>query len=279
MDGMNRQNADIPVLKHWKKFAAGIAVLFIVPIIFSYMPFATVPAGHRGVVTVFGDVRDGALDEGLHLINPLAKVTIIETRLRKLEVPGEGASKDLQTVGTHVAINYELNPKTLSAFFKNVGLEYEERLMPPVIQESFKAVTAKYTAEELITRRDEVKDQVTSNLAGKLTTYSGGGIIVAAVSITNFKFSPAFNAAIEAKQVAEQDALKAKRELERIKIEAEQKIATAKAEAESLRLQKQEITPDLIKLREIEVQRKAVEKWNGVLPTYTGSSMPFLNIK
>ncbi|MBI4667303.1 MAG: prohibitin family protein [Nitrospinae bacterium] len=252
-------------------------VLLVFGLMFS--PITTISSGHHGVVTVFGEVKDEVLTEGLHLVNPLARVIEIETRTRKLEVPGEGASKDLQTVGTHVAVNYRLNAASLSTFYKNIGMEYEERIMVPVIQESFKAITAKYTAEELITRRDEVKDQITANLAGKLTHSSGGGIGVDAISITNFKFSSAFNAAIEAKQVAEQDALKAKRELDKVKIEAEQKIANAKAEAESLRLQKQEITPDLIKLREIEVQRAAVEKWNGVLPVYTGSAMPFINLK
>ncbi len=146
----------------------------------------------------------------------------------------------------------------------------------PAVQEAFKATTAKYTAEELISKRPEVRDQISQFMKDRLLRH---GITIDEFSIVNFRFSESFNQAIEAKTTAEQLKLKAERDLDRIKVEAEQKVASAKAEAESLRLQKQEITPDLLKLREIENQRLALEKWNGQLPQVTGGSVPMINIK
>jgi regulator of protease activity HflC (stomatin/prohibitin superfamily) len=135
---------------------------------------------------------------------------------------------------------------------------------------------AQFTAEELIQRRTEVKSQVQTMLNTRLRK---NYLIVDAVSITDFDFSAEFNTAIEAKQQAEQLALKAQRDLVRIKTEAEQKIAQAKAQAEALRLQKEQVTPQLIELRRIEAQMAAIEKWNGVLPQYTGNGpIPFLNV-
>jgi regulator of protease activity HflC (stomatin/prohibitin superfamily) len=241
-------------------------------------PFASVPAGHKGVVTTFGKVSPDALDAGLHLINPLARVTNLTTRIQKVDSQGDAASRDLQQVTTHIALQFHINPHDVPTFYQHVGLAYEDTVIAPQIQETFKAVTARYTAEELITKREEVRHAIREVIDKKLSELSAGGLIVDDFSITNFAFSHSFNAAIEAKQEAEQLALKAKRDLERIEVEAQQKIAMANAEAASLKAQKQEITPDLIKLREIEVQRMAIDKWDGHLPNVNGGAMPFLNI-
>jgi len=138
-----------------------------------------------------------------------------------------------------------------------------------------KAVTAKYTASQLITQREDVKNNIRLLLKERM---AGFNIVVDDFSIVDFSFSKVFTDAIEAKQTAEQLAIKAQRDLERIKIEAEQKIAQAQAEAESLRLQKTNVTTELIRLREIEMQSKAIEKWDGHLPQYTGGAMPFINV-
>ena len=139
-----------------------------------------------------------------------------------------------------------------------------------------KAVTALYTAVELITQREKVRSEIKEHLKSRLIGYN---ILVDDFSIVNFKFSQQFTQAIEAKQTAEQFALKAQRDLERIKIEAEQKVAQAKAEAEALRLQKANISPELVKLRQIEASLKAIEKWDGHMPKVTSGSVPFIDVK
>ena len=258
----------------------GVVVVLLVAaaLLVRLSPFTSVPAGHKGVVTTFGKVSQEALDEGLHLINPLSRVTNLSTRIQKVDSQGDAASRDLQQVTTHIALQFHLNAQDLPTFYQHVGLNYEETVIAPQIQETFKAVTARYTAEELITKREEVRHAIREVLDKKLRELSAGGIIVDDFSITNFAFSHSFNAAIESKQEAEQLALKAKRDLERIEVEAQQKIAMANAEAASLKAQKQEITPDLIKLREIEVQRMAIDKWDGHLPNVNGGAVPFLNL-
>jgi regulator of protease activity HflC (stomatin/prohibitin superfamily) len=138
-----------------------------------------------------------------------------------------------------------------------VGKNYKDTIIEPAIQEAVKAVTAKYTAENLIVKRDNVSQSINKTLKSKLNDY---GISIKSVNIKNFDFSDRFTNAVESKQEAEQLALKSKQDLERIKTEAEQKIETAKAEAESLRIQKEQITSELIELRKVENQSKAIQK-------------------
>jgi len=256
-----------------------LAIGVVVPILFIWLsPFTIIPAGHRGVVTTFGKVSDVVLGEGLHLIIPIVNtVHKINVQIQKGDGQGEAASKDLQTIHTTVALNYHLKPERVAITFRDIGnLEaVEQRIILPSTQEAVKAITARYTAEELIAKREEVRNNIKGFLVDRLGRH---GIAVSEFSITNFDFSKSFNEAIEGKTTAEQLKLKAERDLLRIKVEAEQKIASAKAEAESLRLQKQEITPELLKLREIETQAKAIEKWNGVLPTTTGGVVPFIGV-
>jgi regulator of protease activity HflC (stomatin/prohibitin superfamily) len=159
--------------------------------------------------------------------------------------------------------------------YSNIGLNYNERVIDPAVKESFKAAAARYTAEELISKRETLKTEVRNYLRDRLQIF---GVVVVELSITDFEFSQEFNKAIESKQTAEQNALRAKRDLERIKVEAEQKIASARAEAEALRLQRQVISPELVQLRQIEAQIKAIEKWDGKLPGVTGGTVPFIQV-
>lgn len=242
-------------------------------------PFVVINAGHRGVITTFGKVNPTVLEEGLHFRIPvMQQVREINVQIQKAEGDGDAASRDLQQVHTKIALNYHLIPTRVAETFQLVGdlTSVGDRIIVPAVQEAFKATTAKYTAEELISKRPEVRDQISQFMKDRLLRH---GIAIDEFSIVNFRFSESFNQAIEGKTTADQLKLKAERDLERIKVEAEQKIASAKAEAESLRLQKQEITPDLLKLREIENQRLALEKWNGQLPQVTGGSVPMINIK
>ena len=244
-----------------------------------FSPLTVVPAGHRGVVTLFGKVDPQPLDEGLHFVNPLCNVVKIDVRVARADSEGEAASRDLQIVHTAITLNYRINPELTSKLYQEVGPGFEQKVIEPAVQEAFKAVTAKYTAEELITKREDVRHNIRLLLSEKINARAVNALSLDEVSITNFRFSQQFSQAIESKQEAEQLALKAQRDLERIQIEAKQRIAQAEAEAAALRVQKQEITPDLIKLREIDAQIKAIEKWNGVLPTtMAGGAVPFLGL-
>jgi len=259
-----------------------IVSFFMVCMIFLFVAgmalgaFYTIDAGERGVFLTFGKASVIESQPGFHFKIPFAQnVVKLETRTKKLEVEADSSSKDLQDVKTIIALNYHLIPEEVTNLYTSIGQSYETRVIAPAIQESVKSVTAKFTAEELITRRSEVRDGIKTELLTRLSKYY---IAVDDFNVVDFQFSEEFDKAIESKVTAEQLKLKADRDLERIRVEANQKIAQAQAEAEALRLQKQEITPDLVKLREIEVQRLAIEKWNGVMPQVTGGAMPLINV-
>lgn len=258
---------------------AKLVVLATVCAITMMGSFTVVSSGHRGVITTFGRVNDRILGEGIHLKLPIADtVHKISVRIEKYAVEAQSSSKDLQHVKAEITLNFHINPGQVGLIYQNIGdLDtLGDKLITPLLQEAVKASTANFTAEELITKRPIVRDLILSHVDGRLQTY---GISVDDLSITHFDFSTTFNQAIEAKVTAEQNFLKAQRDLDRIKVEAAQKIEGAKAEAESLKLQKNELTPELIKLREIEMQREAIQKWDGKLPGYTGGSIPFINVK
>jgi regulator of protease activity HflC (stomatin/prohibitin superfamily) len=265
---MNEQKVDIS-----KIIISGgvVVILFLILLGGLY----TVPTGHRGVLTTFGNPEMDAKPEGLGFKIPIAqKVTDLEVRTQKLEVNADGSTFDLQDVQVVIALNYNVIPESVPKLYTEIGLDYRSRLVDPAVQESVKAVTATYKAEELITKRPQVRSDIKTELKERL---GKSYILVTDFNIVNFQFSAEFDSAIESKVTAEQLKLKAERDLERIKIEKEQLITQAEAEAQALRLQKQEITPELIQLRQIEMMKKAIEKWNGVMPEAT-SGMPFIDV-
>ncbi|MFH1283087.1 MAG: prohibitin family protein [bacterium] len=249
-----------------------VKALIVAGILLSFLllqPWAQIGPGERGVVLNFGAVKGAVLGEGLHFRLPvMQKIIKMDVKVQKATTETVAASSDLQDVTSTLALNYHLVPDKANVVYQSIGVYYKERIIDPAILEVVKAVTARYSAEELITKRPLVSEEMRMTLNERLKTYN---IAVDAFSIVAFSFSRVFAEAIESKQTAEQFALRAKRDLERIKIEAEQKIAAAKAEAESLRLQRENISKDLIELRKIEATLKAIEKWNGVLPQVTGS--------
>lgn len=272
-----------PPLEHilsskWVKF--GLIALAVASLPVNLLPFGIVPTGNRGVVTTFGRVDPIVRTEGLQFIVPIAQqLHLVNVQIQKGEGQGDAASKDLQSVNTRVAINYHIDPLQAANVFQQIGIPeaVSERIIIPATHEAVKAATAQYTAEELITKRAAVRNRIRELLHDRLRHH---GVVIDEFSIISFLFSRGFTDAIEAKTTAEQLKLKAERDLDRIRVEAEQKIAQAKAEAESLRLQKQEVTPQLIRLREIENQRRAIEKWNGILPQVTGQSgIPLIDMR
>lgn len=234
-------------------------------------PFTIVPAGSRGVMTTLGNPSEDVFREGVHLRIPLIQqMHLMDVRISKSEGEGEAASRDLQQVRVKVAVNYHLDPNAAASAFRSVGQSTDEvasRILDPARPEAVKSVTAQFTAEELITKRTQVRDEIAKLLREKMTRH---GLILDEFAIVNFAFSPSFTAAIEAKVNAEQEKLKAERDLMRIRVEAEQKVTSAKAEAESLRLQRQEVSQDVLALR-------TIEKWDGHLPQVTGGAVPLID--
>lgn len=251
----------------------GVSVLFLIIL----KPWVQIGPGERGVVLNFGAVKPEVLGEGLHFRVPIQqKVVVMDVKVQKASTDASASSSDLQEVSSTVAINYHIIPDKANTVYQTIGTGFKERIIDPAVQEVVKAVSARYTAENLITKRSAVSDAMKSTLTERLLVYN---IAVDAFSIVEFSFSKLFMDAIEAKQTAEQLALKAERDLERIKIEAEQKLTTAKAEAEALRIQRANISADLIELRRIEANLKAIEKWNGIMPNVTGSgAVPFIGV-
>lgn len=254
-----------------------VIVVVIIFILIFFRPWVQVGPGQRGIVLNFGAVQKQVMEEGLHLRIPvMQEIVLMDVKVQKAETDAAAASADLQDVTSRVALNYHIVPDQANIVYQNIGVQFKERIIDPAILEVVKAVTAKYTAEELITKRPAVSEAMRRNLMDRLIV---NNIAVDAFSIVTFSFSKVFTEAIESKQTAEQLALKAKRDLDRIKIEAEQKITTARAEAESLRLQRANISPDLIELRRIEANMKAIEKWNGILPQVTGGgAIPLIGL-
>jgi len=265
------------IIEKLKGLGKMLIPIIAVLVLLVFQPWVIVGPGQRGVLMRLGAVQKGVLSEGFHFKIPFVdNVVKINVQVQKNEAKADAASKDLQIISTVIATNYHLMSETVDEVYQKIGLAFEDKLIQPAVQEVIKAVTAKYTAEELIAKRGEVKSAIRTELADRLAVFN---IKVVEVSVADFNFSRTFNDAIESKQVAEQKVAQAKNELDRIKIENEQKISMAKAEAEGLKIQRQEITESLLKLREIENQRKAIEKWDGKLPGVTGGAMPFIQVK
>ena len=255
----------------------GLIIAGIVVGLLILHPWVQIGAGERGIVLNFGAVQDNVLGEGLHFRVPvMQKVAVMDVKVQKSLTSAAASSSDLQEVSSEVAVNYHIMPDKANVVYQTIGIAFKERIIDPAVQEMVKAVTARYTAEELITKRPAVSEEMRATLSERLRAYN---IHVDAFSIVGFSFSKIFMEAIESKQTAEQLALKARRDLERIKIEAEQKITAAQAEAESLRLQRANISTDLIELRKVEANLRAIDKWNGILPQVTGGgAVPFIGI-
>lgn len=257
-------------------------ILGLVVLILVSGSFGTVPAGNIGVKTRFGKVV-GSSQPGLYFKLPFVEhVTKMDVQTQKDQTDATAASSDLQNVTATVAVNYHVESQDASTIFANLGAEYADRVISPAIQESIKSITANFTAEQLITEREKVREGIIVLLTDKLQKF---GIQTDSLNIVNFKFSDTFETAIEAKVTAQQNALAAQNKLVQIQAEAQQIVATAKAQAEAIQIQTQAIQNGggqaYVELQSVKVQQAAVDKWNGVLPTQMipGSSVPFLNLK
>lgn len=233
-----------------------------------------IPAGNVGVVTQFGKPTGELKEPGLYaVLEPLGySVYVMESNvIRSHDIDNASAATfDLQQVSTDITLNFHLasDSKSLVNVYATLRDNFDG-VLGPITLEALKAVTAHYTAQDLIDKRVKVKDELDALLADRLGKY---GIIVDNVSLTQFKFSDQFNSAIEAKVTQEQAALQARAKLDQVKYEAEQTVTRAQAEAESLRLKRQQVTPDLIALQRLEVERAAIDKWDGKMPAVMGGA-------
>lgn len=249
-----------------------IIILAVVAVLLLLDGVGTIGAGERGILLQFGAVKENVFGEGLYFKIPLVqKVVKMDVKIKKDEVSASASSKDLQVVTSRIAINYHLAPDSVNKVWKEVGEDYNERIIAPAIQEAVKATTAKFTAEELIIKRHVVKEQIKNNLAERLVK---NYITVDELNIIAFDFSEAFNGAIEAKVTAEQLKLKAEMDLQRIKIEADQKVAEAEGKAKAIRTEASALSENA-KV----VELRWIEKWDGKTPTYWGGATPFIGLE
>lgn len=240
-----------------------IGIIVIAVVILLASSVRIVESGEVGVRVRFGKASNQPTHEGINLKIPFVEeIKKMNIRVQKIEVTTSSSSKDLQDVEMSLAVNYQIDKKKAVNLYKNVGSNYDEVILEPAIEEGIKAVTSKYTAEELITNRSEVSKQCREELDKKVSKY---GLSINDFNITNFNFSKEFNKAIEEKQVAEQKVLTAKQELEKERIEAEKKIVKAEAEKRSNELKEESLTDNIIR-------EKFIEKWDGHLPKVTGSN-------
>jgi regulator of protease activity HflC (stomatin/prohibitin superfamily) len=227
-------------------------------------PFVIVNAGERGVLMEFGKVQNIILGEGIHVIIPVVNtVEKLSVRVQNQEISAEASSKDLQDVFTDVALNWHILPEEANAIFQEIGNENNviQRIINPAIEEVLKAVMAKYTAEEIVTKRGEVKSAVDQALTTRLRSYH---LAVDDISLVHVHFSEQFSEAVEAKQIAEQEAKRAEFLALKASKEAEAKVNLARGEAEANSLLRDGLTPEIL-------QRQAIEKWNGNLPLIVGN--------
>lgn len=252
----------------------GVVVIGMIILIAS---ITTVPTGYVGVKTRFGQVEDDVIQEGFNLKAPfIESIVKIDCRTQKYEIATEASSKDLQKISNlKVVVNYNVDKNNANNLYKEVGKDYQTVLIEPAILESIKQGISQYTAEETITKRSEVADIILNLLKSKL---ENKGVTVTALNITDLNFSEEFDRAVEQKQIVEQETQKAQYELEKAKVENEKKIENAKADAEVMKQQNEQITDNYLRLKEIENKQKAIDKWNGQLPTTTSDAIPFINV-
>jgi len=267
------------------KAIAGIIVALIIIGVIASAAVTIVDAGHRGVLLHWNavDLTISPLDEGLHFIVPFAdSVVQMEVRTLKFIKATSSASKDLQTVSTEVTVNYHPSVESIHHLYKEVGLDYESRIIQPAIEEVVKQVTANYNAEELITKRPLVKSDIEVEIGKRLRAFN---ISTEVVSITDFQFSTLFAQAIESKVEAEQKAFKAENDLRRIQVEALQSeaiaqgvakanIAQAQGEAQAIKIINIALASNPFYLEWLKIQA-----WDGVLPLVVGQDgTPFIQI-
>ncbi len=251
----------------------GITLTLLIGITLLKSSLATVNPGERGVVVKLGKVQDGILDEGTYPILPfITSVKKLSVRIQTTDIEAAAGTKDLQSITTKLTLNWYIEPSKVNKVYQEIGNEQEivTRLITPAMNEVLKAATPKRTAEEILIKRAELKEEIDREIKKRLAAY---GIHVNEVALVNVAFSPEFAKAIEAKQIAEQKAKQAEYEALKATQEAQAEVNRAKGQAEAQRLMRQTLTPELL-------QKQAIEKWNGQFPQVMSGNgtLPFINV-
>lgn len=253
---------------------AGVVIAIVIIIFVVIQSVVTVQAGYRGVVLYLGAVEDRVLGEGLHFVTPFVEQVVqMEIRTQKFEAEASAASKDLQEVHTVIALNYRIDPQQVNKIFQLLGVNYQDRVISPTIQESVKSSVAKFNAEELITKRETAKNVISEAIRNTLVS---NNIMTQNVFITDFQFSQSFADQIEQKVVAFQKFLTEQNNLRTVQVVANQTVVQAEAtarsnvakadgEAQAINI----ITAQLRSSPEY-LQWQAINRWNGQLPYALG---------
>jgi Membrane protease subunits, stomatin/prohibitin homologs len=213
----------------------------------------TIETGERGVVTRMGKLHS-VMDEGLNFKLPIVdNVTKISIRESNFPIKAEVSSRDMQTVLVDVSLIYSVNPMEIGTLYQRFGTSYQDILVAPTLAEITNSIIAEYPIESFVEKRSEISDRIRAAFVEKT---QGNGLIVKSLLITNHDFSDEFNNAIESKKVAEQNAMKAKYELE-----------AKRQEAEAQKIKHASLTQEVL-------QEMAINKWDGKLPTYWGGNGP-----
>ena len=236
-----------------------IGAILVIGLIIFFASTTIVPTGHIGVVTLYSKVQDQYLDAGFHIIKPFVEdVHDVDIRTQKYSNTVEGSARDLQIVNITMSINYQIKAEKVSDLYAKVGANYEDTILNPALQSGLKAAMAKFTAEEMVTKRGEVADAIAEELNGRLDTY----FLISAVNIENIGFTDEYNKAIEMKTTNEQKAQAEKAQLENIKNKKKQKKNTTEAEAKVRELQSKSVTEKSLEQLKLEIQREMIQKWN-----------------
>jgi regulator of protease activity HflC (stomatin/prohibitin superfamily) len=243
--------------------------------------FVIVPAGSRGVVLWWGSVEKRVMDEGLNFKVPMAE-TVMKVDVRVQPHPFreiDASSKEYQNVKMTGMMNFHIDPAFVNDLYQKVGLDFADKVIDPAFNDFVKEVVPTYPIGEILPKREEIRQTAMKKLGNNLARYH---IIVDDIYFANIRFSPEYEKAIEAKQVAQQQVETQKQVLAQREIEAHQKVATAKGEAESILVvaQEQAKANEILghSLTSILVSYKSIERWNGVLPQVSGGAVPFIEI-
>ena len=270
IDRFGDETTTVDTIVHRGRIVATVLVV-VIALIFAISCFSFVPTGHTGVVTLFGKVEDYTLDSGVHFKNPFARVIKMDNRIQKESVELSCFSSDIQEVEVVFTLNYQISKEYAMNIYKTIGKNYFDTAVSPIITESVKTVAARYTAEDLINKRNELAMAIETDMKEKLLIFN---IELVSTSIEDMDFTDAFTDAVEAKQVAAQNKLRAETEaaqrvveaeaeaqIRRVTAEAEAYEILQRAEAEAQANQKlaESITDRLIEYRYYEV-------WDGKLP-------------
>lgn len=240
-----------------------LPLIVVLLVICGFNSWFVVEPGYNWFTVTLGKVNSTVYTDGLHFKTPfITKSVKYNIQTQKLDTTADASSKDLQTVWAVIAVNYKYKESEVVNLYKNVGKEDKvaDKIIQPAVQEVFKSVVAKYSAEQLITERSKVSKDIEDTLNKRLENY---GIQIQLFNIVNFDFSKSFNDAIEAKVTAEQNALAEKNKLEQVKYEAEQKVVAAEAQAKAIEIQAKAIQNQW---GAEYVNLKWIEKWDGKLP-------------